>query len=273
MRLLAFLILAMTTRTVFGQGTKLPSYSTKLVYAINSADTTQRMLIETYTQDSCGNETSYCEFDYIDYNPFESQRVRAKKIKDMGFREYSYASKCKPTVVRILDKDKKLVNSFLYSYNKDSTIGQLIILNGNGKQHSKFKYEYNNGNLISEIRYNEEDKPDYITTYKYGNGLKSEETRVDLDMKDTLVCHYTYNFRKELIVEEWSKLNESGKEFEISFYENFQKLKEIFMDEDGKVREYRMTYYPNGLKKTWKQVDYITGNILTYECYEYELYK
>ena len=260
--------------TLFGQTSKLPSYSKESVYAVNPADTTQKILIHIYTQDSCGNETSHTDFDYVDYLPFESQKGKSLAIKEKGFREYSYESKCKPTIVRVLDKDKKLLKRFLYKYNKDNTLDELTIVDSNEKLLSKFKYQYSKtGRLIKETRYDIKNKADHITSYGYSNDTISIETRIDLTDNDTLICHYTYDNWKHLIVEEWSNNNGADKEFEISIYLNSLKLKELFLDEEGKAREYRMTYYDNGLEKTWKQVDPVNGNIIDFEFHEYEFYK
>lgn len=271
MRNLILTFFAISSLTVLGQNRKLPPYSKELVYAINLIDTTQRILVHIYTQDTCGNETSYCDFDYTDYLPFELQKEQSLTVKDKGFREYSYKTSCKPTIVRVLDKDKKLLKRFLYKYNGDNTLEELLIVDSNENQNSKFKYQYSKtGKLIKEIRYDSKNKADLVTNYYYKNDTISIETLIDLSDNDTLICHYTYNDRKQLIVEEWSSMDGSDKEFEFSIYSNSLKVKELFLDEEGKVREYRMTYYSNGLERTWKQVDSVTGDILDYEFHEYE---
>ena len=73
-------------------------------------------------------------------------------------------------------------------------------------------------------------------------------------------------------MEEWSNIDGSDKEYEISVYQGLHKVKELFIDSgSGDVDEYRMTYYENGLERTWSKYDFISGEIvrMTFRRYEF----
>ena len=59
----------------------------------------------------------------------------------------------------------------------------------------------------------------------------------------------------------------------MSVYQGVSKVKELFIDpESGDIDEYRMTYYANGLEKTWSEHDFIIGEIIrmTFSKYEFK---
>jgi len=270
-----FLLFLLIGHSSFGQRLRTVSYSKETVYAINPKDTSQKILLNIYIQDSCGNETSFIEYNFLDCQTFETQTESALKVKDQGFREYIYKNKCKPVIVNVLDKDKKQIKRFLYTYNYNGTVNQLTIVDSKGNQTSRYKYEYDNKKrLVKEIRFNSKNSRDYITIYDYGKDTIAKEIRIDKIDNDTLICYYSYNNRKQLIVEEWYDKTDGDKEFEFSIYDGFDKTREIYLSPgQGISREYRMTYYKNGLLKTWLQVDVITGEILEYQLSEYDLVK
>jgi len=268
-----FILFLLIGNISFGQTVRTPSYSKETVYAVNPKDTAQKILSNIYIQDSCGNETSFIEYNFIDYLSFETQTESASKVKDKGFREYIYKTKCKPVIVRVLDKEKKLIKRFLYSYNSNDAVNQLTIVDSKDNQISRYKYEYDKKNrLVKEVRFDSKNISEYVTIYKYDKDTISKEIRIDKRDNDTLICNYSYNSRRQLIVEEWSDMAGRNKEFEFSTYNNLNKTREFFLNpEDNISREYKMTYYNNGLLRTWVQVDVITGEILKYQLSEYEL--
>lgn len=267
---LFYFITFLFTIILSGQTSKLKSYSKQYVYSLNPKDTTQKILTHIYTKDICGNETSHCDFDYIDYLSFESQKSKSLSIKDRGYREYNYGNNCNPINVIIYDENKKILEKYFYNYNENNYLDELLIIDSNNKQLSKYKYNYDKkGNLIKETRYDNKNKADHIIKYKYLNNKVCKEIRKHLNINDIIVCNYTYDIMNNLIIQEWSNTKSKEKEFEIFIYLNSSKIKELFISQEG-ISERLNTYYENGLEKTSKLIHPENGNIIYYNYYEYE---
>lgn len=265
-------ILIIVSLPLFAQK-KRPVYSKKIQYHVNPKDTTQRMLGSIDIQDSCGNEIMYCIYPYISWLPFEQQMAGTQKEEKTEYREYVYKAKCKPVIVKIFDQNKKLIETLLYKYSNDNTIEELKAIDGKENQLSRYEYNYDSmGRFIKEIRYDKKDIPDYITLYKYNQDTITKETRIDLGFKDTLIGHYTFNERKQLIVESWSDISGKNKDFEISIYNRSLKIRVFYLSPEGNAMENRMTYYKNGFQRTWQQVNTLTGEIVDYRLEEYEFF-
>ena len=270
MKKLHFLIFILTSITFFGQTIKSPSFSKMLVYSINPKDTTQKILTHIYTKDICGNETSHCDFDYVDYLSFESQKSNSLSIKNRGYREYYYGNNCNPINMIIYDKNKKILEKYFYNYNENNYLDELLVIDSDNKQLSKYKYNYDKkGNLIKETRYDSRNKVDHITKYKYLNNKVCKEIRKHLKINDIIICNYTYDKRNNLILQEWSNTKSKEKEIEIFIYFNSLKIKELIISQEG-LSEILNTYYENGLEKTSKLIHPDNGNIIYYNYYEYE---
>lgn len=273
MRVHYIFIIIILPNLLFGQN-PLEVNRTEYLYEVNPKDTTEKILTNIYIQDSCGNDIEFTEFKYEDYVPFEEQFSNENKIIDKGYRRYLYKENCKPVKVTVLDRKEIVIKEFLYNFDKNGNVKELKIIDSKGKQTSRYSYQYNTDNkLVKEVRFDNNDKADHITTIEYADNLKSKEIREHKDFNDTLICNYIYNINGQLVMEEWSNTDGSQKEYEMSVYQGVSKVKELFIDsESGDIDEYRMTYYANGLEKTWSEHDFIIGEIIrmTFSKYEFK---
>jgi len=268
---LSIIIFLFLNTFLFGQEVKTVPYLKERVYQVNLVDSTQKILIHEYTQDTLGNETSYCNYNFNEYLPFEIQKESANKVKEKGFRDYEYLNN-RLVKTKVLDSDSNLIKQFVYLYDADGKVILVKQLNSKNELISQTKYKYNKDkNLIEEIIYNEKNRKDYKIQYKYSNGMLSEQIELDFDGRSTIICKYTYNQSRSLIIEEWSDPKEKSKEYTISFYHNGFLVRKIELDTDGTVvSEYKTTYYENGLEKTWKKINPFTGEIIEYQKSEYD---
>ena len=267
-----FIIIALPN-LLFGQN-PLEVNRTEYLYEVNPNDTAQKILTNIYIQDSCGNEIEYTDFQYSHYLPFEEQIANERIIENKGYRNYAYELNCKQIEVKVLDGNKDLLKVFLNKYDKNGNELEFKVIDAKKNQVSLRQFEYNDENkLVKSIYYYKEDSVPSITMFTYKNDQLHNEFSIN-NYGDTLISNYLYDINGNLIMSEWPNNNFSDKDYELSVYKNGRKIKELYIkSESGDIDEYRMTYYENGLERTWSEYDFISGEIVRMSLSRYEFNK
>ena len=248
---------------------------TEYLYQVSLIDSSEMILSNIFVNDSCNNEIKSVKYRFSNRLTVDEQLPDNRVVEEIEYRKITYIDNCRPKTVKLFDRKMKEFKRFIYLYDANGNQIELTITDATGNQISRYTYEYDNfNNLTKKVRYDRLDKQDHVSLIEYSEGLRIKETRLNVGLNDTVYCLYRYNANHQLVSEEWYSSDECEVEFYYYIYDGQNKVREIYFDSsDAKEsREYRMTYYNNGLEKTWSEYDLYSGRIKdrTYSSYEFQ---